>query len=152
MNADYMSRNAFETARLRSLRSLSDEELGQEPDEGWTLSMILGHVGYMEIRGVGAIAAWKQYGLRLELWVSAEHVVNDLRADFWKAIPPRASLEQCIKAAETMDDLVANLTASEAAQVAAQRPRVLERAIHRGEHLAEIERMLGRTIEPAPSK
>ena len=70
-------------------------------------------------------------------------MVNDARLPVWREQPPREALEQAIRTAEVLDRIVADLSPAEAEAVAAQRYRVLDRSLHRSEHLDEIDRVLG---------
>lgn len=142
VDASYNERNREQTARLKSLRRLSDEELSLPVGEHWTVGVALAHIQYWDVRGLGAIEAWRRHGVPLVLWRNREAAVNDLRLDLWRVIPPRDALEQAIVTAEAIDRLIGELTPAEAEVVAAQRYPVLERALHRDGHLTEIEQVL----------
>ena len=60
-----------------------------------------------------------------------------------REFPPREALEHAIKTAEVLDGIVAELGPAEAEAVAAQRYRVLDRSLHRCQHLDEVDRALG---------
>ncbi len=106
------------------------------------MGVALAHIGYWDGRALGALETWRRHGFRLELWGSDEQAVNDMRLAFWKAIPPRDALEQAIGVAEALDRVIRDLSAVEVETVAAQRYRVLERAIHRVAHLDEVQRAI----------
>ncbi len=152
MDRAYVERNRAQTERLKGLRRLSYVELGHPVGEHWTVAVALAHLGYWDGRALGAIEAWRRYGTRLEFWGGVETVVqgirldeavvNDLRLGVWRTIPPRDALEQAIRAAEALDQVVADPTPAEAEVVASQRYRVLDRSLHRSEHLDEIEQAL----------
>jgi hypothetical protein len=138
-DTSYNERNRQQTERLKSLRVLTDKQLSMPVGEHWTVAVALAHIQYWDGRGLGAIEAWKRYGVPLVLWQNREAAVNDLRLHLWLAIPPREALEDAIMTAEAMDRVIAALTPAEAEVVASQRYRVLERALHRNDHLTEIE-------------
>jgi hypothetical protein len=142
LDTAYNERNRVQTGRLKALRRLSDEELGRAVGEHWTVAVALAHIQYWDGRAVGALEAWRRHGILLTLWSDSEAVVNDLRLPFWRALVPRAALEQAITTAEVLDRIVADLRPDEAEAVAAQRYRVLDRSLHRSEHLNEIDRAL----------
>ena len=73
--------------------------------------------------------------------------MNDVRLPFWRELAPREALEQAIKTAEALDRIVADLSPAEAEAVAAQRYRVLDRSLHRSEHLDEVDRALGIQVD-----
>ncbi len=143
MDRSYNDRNRAQTERLKDLRRLSDEDLGRPVGEHWTVAVALAHIQYWDGRAVGALEAWRRHGLPLTLWINSEAVVNDLRLPFWREVPPREALEQAIKTSEILDRMVEDLTPAEAEAVAAQRYRVLDRSLHRSQHLDEVDRALG---------
>jgi hypothetical protein len=142
VDASYNERNRVQTERLKALRRLSDEELGRAVGAHWTVGVALAHIQYWDGRAVGALEAWRRHGILLTLWIDSEAVVNDLRLPFWLAQVPRTALEQAITTAEVLDRIVADLSPDEAEAVATQRYRVVDRSLHRSQHLDEIERAL----------
>jgi hypothetical protein len=141
MDRSYIERNRRQTLRLQALTACSDEQPAQPLGEHWTVGVALAHLGYWDLRGVGALEAWRRHGLPLVFWRGPEGV-NDARLPVWRAMAPREALDQAIRIAEALDALIASLSDAEAAVVAAQYERMLERGRHRGEHLAEIEHAL----------
>lgn len=144
MERSHNERNHEQTERLKALRRLSDDDLARPLGEHWTIGVALAHIGYLDGRAVGAIEAWRQHGIRLELWSDPEIVINDLRLPFWQVVPPRQALEDAIRAAEALDEIIAGLSPAEEAAVRAERARVIERYRHRSSHLDEIEAELAR--------
>jgi hypothetical protein len=139
MDASYNERNRVQTQRLKGLRRLSDEELRRPVGQHWTVAIALAHMQYWDGRAVGAIEAWRRHGLPLTLWTNDEAVVNDMRLPLWRGLAPREALEQAIETAEVLDRVVQDLSPAEAEAVAAERYRVLDRSLHRSEHLDEID-------------
>ncbi len=142
MDSSYNQRNRLQTRRLKVLRSLTDEDLLRPVGEHWTVGIALAHIQYWDGRAAGAIEAWRHHGLPLTLWTDGEGVVNDVRLPVWGECAPREALEQAIKTAEVLDRIVEDLSPEEAEAVAAQRYRVLDRSMHRAEHLGDIEAAL----------
>ena len=142
MDTSYNERNRLQTQRLKKLRRLSDEDLRHPVGEHWTVGVALAHIQYWDGRAVGALEAWRRHGLPLTLWINGENVVNDVRLPVWRELAPRQALEQAIDTAEVLDRVVEDLSPGEAEAVAAQRPRVLDRSLHRSEHLGEVRRAL----------
>ena len=77
--------------------------------------------------------------------------MNDVLLPVWGECAPREALEQAIRTAEVLDLIVEDLSPEEAEVVSAQRYRVLDRSMHRSEHLDEIESALGKRLEPEGS-
>jgi hypothetical protein len=150
MDTSYNNRNRVQTQRLKDLRRLSDEELRRPVGEHWTVAVTFAHIQYWDGRAVGALEAWRRHGLPLTLWTNDEAVVNDIRLPYWREVPPREALEHAIKTADALDRIVAELSPTEAEVVAAQRFRVLDRSLHRSQHLDEVDRALSiQTAGPA---
>lgn len=141
MDRSYIERNQTQTARLRALTACTDTQLAQPLGDHWTVGAALAHLGYWDLRGIGALEAWRRYDLPLVFWRGPEGV-NDARLPIWRAMAPREALEQTIRIAEALDALVAGLSDAEAAVVAARYERMLERGRHRNDHLTEIEQAL----------
>ncbi len=126
--------------RLRALADLSDEALRRPVDEGWTVAAKLAHLAYWEGRQVGVLEAWRRHGIAPAWWTAEEaHAVNAARLPLWLAQPPQAALAQALVAAEVLDRVMAELPSELVAQLPWRRQ---EPALHRGEHLDEIERAL----------
>lgn len=126
--------------RLRALADVSDEALCQLVDGEWTVAAKLAHLAFWEARQVGALEAWRRHGLVPIWWTADEaHAVNAVRLPGWRALPPRVALAQALAAAEALDRVMAELPGELLAQLPWRRQ---EPALHRGEHLDEIERAL----------
>jgi hypothetical protein len=70
--------------------------------------------------------------------------INDAVYALSQAIPPRAALKLAMDAAETVDSLVEQLTPDQVAALeSAGLGRMVNRSLHRREHLDQIERALG---------
>ena len=69
--------------------------------------------------------------------------MNDVRLPLWGDLEPREALQQAIETAEVLDRIVENLSPTEAGIVSAQRYRVLDRSLHRSEHLDEVDGAIG---------
>jgi len=59
----------------------------------------------------------------------------------WTVIPPRIAVEECLTAAEAIDRFVASLgTEAISELIHAGRERLVDRSLHRRDHLETIER------------
>ena len=143
MDTGYNERNREQTRRLKALRRLCEEDLRCPVGEHWTVGIALAHIQYWDGRAVGALEAWRRHNLPLTLWTNGEGEVNDVRLPVWREMAPDEALEQAIVTAEVLDWIVENLSSTEAEVVSAQRYRVLDRSLHRSEHLDEVDRALG---------
>jgi hypothetical protein len=126
--------------QLRVLAGMSDTALRRPVDERWTVAAKLAHLAYWEGRQVGALEAWRRHGITPVWWTVEEaHVVNALRLPLWLAIQPKIAAEQALRAVEALDQVMTELSGELLAHLPWQWQ---EPALHRGEHLDEIERAL----------
>jgi hypothetical protein len=67
-------------------------------------------------------------------------LINDASLQQWTAIPPRTSVQDCLTAAVELDSLIESLEAEVVLEVVQERrERLVDRSLHRGEHLNTIE-------------
>jgi hypothetical protein len=142
VDTSYNERNRQQTTRLEALRRLSDDDLSRPIGNHWTVGVALAHMTYWDARALGTVEAWRRYGVPLIGWTDEWGAVNNARLPIWRETPPRQALEEAITTAVALDGVIADLNPDEAEEVARVRYRILERALHRAEHLDEIEQAL----------
>ena len=145
VDTSYQERNRQQRERLSALvRRLSDEELARPIGDGaWTVAATLAHLAYWDMRGLGALEAAVRHGLPLWFWDAADaDAVNQAWTPKWRALPPREAAALAVQAAEAIDSVVEQLPETLIPTVARERYRILERALHRVEHLDAIEQAL----------
>ncbi len=132
-----------ERQRLETLvQRLTDAELGTALTDGWTVAAVLAHLAFWDRRAANLVERWLRQGIgRSDADVDA---INDAAKAQWLALPPRVAAQQAVDAARAADaaldaapDLVEQI-------VAIGYPINPSRAVHRREHLDEIERSLAR--------
>jgi hypothetical protein len=144
---DVADRNRRAAERLRELGDrLADEELARTIDDAWTAAALFAHVAFWD-RFV--LERWRLAAARGEATPAALDDdlldrVNDASLPQWLAIPPRAAVAQCLEAAALVDDHVAGLAADVVEALAREgRERLVDRSLHRGDHIATIESVFG---------
>jgi hypothetical protein len=146
VDRSYVAGNDIERARLRALVTRSsDADLARAMPAGWTVAAVLGHLAFWDQRILTLIEAWER-GVPPPL-EREEDVdwVNDAGKPLLLALPPRKAAEVAVTIAEAVDRRVAALPEDLVAKnAAAGSPLNLSRAVHRKEHLDEIERVLTR--------
>ena len=136
-----------ERARLRALVArLSDAELAHPMPDGWTVAAVLAHAAYWDARAIYWMDKWGPDG---EPTASADEdadAANDAAKPLCLALRPRDAAELALRVAEEADGKVKTLSDGMLAKIAAkgEPPFNLSRAIHRKEHLDEIEAALRR--------
>ena len=145
----YVASNDTSRARLRALVGrLSDADLARPMPAGWTVASVLAHLAFWDQRILALIATWEQADLagvpRLENEADV-HWINDATKPLFLALAPRRAAEVTLAIAEATDGKVAALPDAFVAKNAEiGGPITLDRALHRVEHLDEIDAALGR--------
>ena len=137
------SQDTRERQRLEALvQRLSDAELTRQIDDGWTVAAVLAHLAFWDRRAAVLVERWRRMGV--ERSEADADAINDAAKAQWLALPPRVAAEQAVEAARAIDaaldaapDLVEHIVRSGP-------PVNVSRAVHRREHLDQIERALAR--------
>jgi hypothetical protein len=135
-----------ERARLRSLVTrLSDDELRRSMPAGWTVAAVLAHVGFWDARAIYWLDKWGPAGEPTTYEPENTEAVNESAKPLCLALPPRIAAHLALRLAEEADGKVRALSDAMLAKIRAKGspPFNLSRAIHRKEHLDDIERALG---------
>jgi hypothetical protein len=142
MASSYMAQNIAERERLRALVArLNDHDLERPVGEGWTVTTVLVHLAFWDRHRLFALKRWLHEG---QLPSSGEpDAINAAVAALSKAIPPREAALLAVEAAEAIDYELEQLSPDqEAALEAAGMTRLLNRSLHRHEHIDQIEAAL----------
>jgi hypothetical protein len=136
-------RNRTSADRLRGIgERLSDEELARAIDRPWTASGLFAHIAFWD-RFV--LERWKlaaERGDRAPVSVDDAFMerINDASLDQWMSIPPRAAVEQCLAGAAEVDAYLRGIDDEIREELIAEgRRRLVDRSIHRGDHLGTLE-------------
>ena len=146
MDRTYVAENDAERERLRSLVTrLSDDDLRRPMPGGWTVAAVLAHIGFWDARAIFWLDKWGR-GVEPSTY-EAENVdaANDPAEPLCLALRPRDAAQLALRLAEEADGQVAALSDAILAKIRAtgSPPFNLSRAIHRKEHLDDIERASG---------
>lgn len=137
----FIELNRTSTNRIRLLANkLSDEELQYRVGQHWTVAVALVHLAFWDRRVLNVLDVTEQSG---ELYTpEVDIVVNDISLPFWAAISPRQAVTLCIETAEALDARPENLSPELLDKVYAYNKRWVIRALHRNEHLDEVDTAL----------
>ena len=133
--------------RLESLvASLDDETLRRPLGDGRTVATILGHMAFWDQRTLILLRRWLT-GNAVPSTSDQEpedpHWLNDAIHAFHLLIPPRQLAHFALSTAREVDGLVEAVPSNLVRAIqAAGNPIGLNRGLHRGEHLDEIESLL----------
>jgi len=135
------NRSSFE--RLREIGSgLSDAELVRPIDAPWTAAALFAHMAFWD-RSV--LERWRLAAERGDRTPMPEDNavmdrINDASLRQWLAIPARIAVEKFIAAAAESEELISRLDDTIVSEVVVEgRERLVDRSLHRGEHLRTIE-------------
>ena len=134
--------NTASRLRLETFAAhLSDEDLARTNPHGWTVAALLAHLAFWDQRMVVLLRRWKAHGV--DLSPADPDMINDALLPLCLALDPRKAVELCLSSAREADAEIAATSpelykAIEAAPVHFR----FNRALHRNNHLNEIEKLL----------
>jgi hypothetical protein len=136
-------RNRSSLDRFRAIGSaLSDTELDRTIDAPWTASALFAHMAFWD-RFV--LERWRlaaKQGDRTPMPVDDGVMdrINDASLRQWLAIPARVAVEEFLAAASEVDELISRLDGAIVSDLVTEgRERLVDRSIHRGDHLRTLE-------------
>ncbi|HEX9269732.1 MAG TPA: DinB family protein [Candidatus Limnocylindria bacterium] len=147
---DHRAANDASRERMRTaIGRIGGDGLRREVPGGWTAAALLAHLGFWDRL---TLARWKQrLGSGPPLMTLDDRladVLNDAGLPAWRALEPEEAVRQALEAAEAVDALVAGLPGALVSEAHAQgASRLVDRSLHRGEHLAQLERPIGSPAE-----
>lgn len=134
-----------ERARLRALvTGSSDADLSRPMPAGWTVAAVLAHIAFWDARAIFWLDRWARGVAPSAHEPENVEAVNESAKPLCLALPPRVAAELALRLAEEADAKVRALSDETLAKARATGgpPFNLSRAIHRREHLDDIERAL----------
>ena len=142
---DYVRRNDAMRARLVALAArATDADLARPMPDGWTVAAVLLHCAFWDERIVVLLDRWQREGATPPPETEDDvRWINDASKPLMLAMPVRRAAELAIETAERSDRTVAALSEDFISRNNVSDHLNLSRSEHRGEHLDEIERVLG---------
>jgi hypothetical protein len=141
MDLELRNRRALD--RLRSAaNALSDGELCEPIDPPWTAAGLFAHLAFWERFTHGRWIEARDSGSAIPIPFEdlAMELVNRAGLPGWLATSPRDAVEQCLAAGSEIDTFIGSLQPEIVSRVLEEgRPRLVDRSIHRSEHLGTIE-------------
>jgi hypothetical protein len=131
--------------RLRRLVArLTDEQLATPLGGNWTVAVALAHMAFWDRRVVAQVERWERESRGPEPRDQIDSVViNDASLAQWRALSPRAAANEALAAAAAADEALERIDPRVIEQIAQDGPFGLPRAVHRAEHLDQIDRVVG---------
>ena len=143
MTFPFLQENTASRRRLESLvRRLSDEDLARSTPHGWTVAALLAHLAFWDQRALVLLRRWKAQGVDASP-VDAD-AMNDALKPLCLALDPRTAVELCLSSAQAVDAELETITSDLVEQIESSPTHFrFSRALHRNDHLNEIEFLLG---------
>jgi hypothetical protein len=144
MDRSYVVENDAERARLQTMVArLTDADMARAMSEGWTVGVGLMHLAFWDGLSLSKFEEWERTGtVQIPPMRDMVDGINDAMLPWWRTIVPVQVRHEVIAAAEAVDRKAETLPAPIVEAILAVRPRSLARAIHRRQHLDQIERAL----------
>jgi 7-keto-8-aminopelargonate synthetase-like enzyme len=142
----YSQQNAESRRKLESLvRRLTDTDLALSTDYGWTISALLAHLAFWDERMSAILQRWQEHGFDASP-VDPEAVNEGLKA-ICHALEPRVAADLALASAEKLDAEFDALSDDFVKQIedhiqATNTQFRMNRSLHRGGHLDDIEALL----------
>jgi uncharacterized damage-inducible protein DinB len=138
LDRSFVEQNRASTNRIRALAArLTDEELQRPVGEHWTVAITLAHLAFWDRRVLYVLDATEREGKLSAPQIDV--VTNDIALPLWAAIPPRRSAQIAVETAEALDKRLEDFPPPLLEEIYAFNKRWIVRALHRNEHLDEID-------------
>ena len=140
-NKNIFQSNRRSTERMRQIiHSLSEKELSQTIGNNWTISITLAHLAFWDQRVIHVIElAKKNTVLNAPLF---DDQLNDILTPILGAISPPEAVRMAINIADELDEMLEECSPEFIEQLLKKNNRLVERSLHRNNHLDEIESMV----------
>ena len=141
MDRSFVERNRASRERIGTLASsLSDAQLQHPVGQHWTVAITLAHLAFWDRRAMYVLDMSQRDG---KLFIPEIDIfVNDLSLPLWAAIPPRDATRIAIDTAEEVDRRLEGFPQALLEEIYNYNQRWIVRALHRNEHLDEVDAAL----------
>jgi hypothetical protein len=144
LDRSFVEHNRASTNRLRDLVArLSEADMQRSVGEHWTVGIALAHLAFWDGRVMYVLDMTERDG---KLFVpridAAVNEVNDISLPLWAAIPPLEAARVALETATSLDQRLEDFPPELLAEVYEHNRRWVVRALHRNEHLDEVEAAL----------
>jgi len=141
LDHSYIEQNRLSTQRIRTLvASLNDEQMLHPVGEHWTVAIVLAHLAFWDRRVLYVLDKTEQDG---KLFIPVIDIfVNDLSLPLWAAIPPRQAARIAIETSVECDRRLETFPSALLDEIYTYNKRWVVRALHRNEHLNDVDRAL----------
>jgi hypothetical protein len=141
LDPSYKDLNRASSERIKKLAvSLTDEEMQTRVGEHWTVAIALAHLAFWDRRVMYVLDMTAKDG---KLFIPEINIfVNDLSLPLWAVIPSREAARIAIETAEDLDKRLEVYPQELLEEIYNYNKRWVIRALHRNEHLDEVDAAL----------
>lgn len=141
MDRSFVEQNKASTKRLKKLvKNLTGKDMRRKAGADWTVAVTLAHLAFWD-RRVQFVLDRTEHDGKLSP-VEIDVVVNDLLLPTWELIAGKDAAELAVETAEALDKRLESFPPDLLEQVNAHNPRWVNRALHRNEHLDDVDAAL----------
>jgi len=143
LDPNYNQLNRESTNRIKNLAAnLNDEQMQTRVGEHWTVAIAFVHLAFWDRRVLATLEETAKNG-KLSV-VEVETVVNDLSLPLWAVVPAKEAIKLAIESAQELDSQLEKFPKDLLEEMYEHNKRLVVRALHRNEHLDEVEEALRR--------
>ncbi len=141
MDRSFVESNRAATGHIRRVAaSITDAQMMLPVGPDWTVAITLAHLAFWDRRVQLVLDGTERDGKLFAVEVNV--LVNDVLLPTWAAVPGREAARLAVETAEALDRRLENFSPALLEQVYAHNQRWVLRALHREEHLAEVDKAL----------
>lgn len=141
LDPNYNQLNRESTERIKRIASsLTDDQFQTRVGEHWTVAIAFVHLAFWDRRVLASLEQTAKNG-KLSV-VEVETVVNDLSQPLWATVPAKEAVKLAIESAEALDNQLEKFPKDLLEEMYEHNKRLVVRALHRNEHLDEVEMAL----------
>ena len=139
-------KNRASTERLKNIAlGMSKEELNQTLKNNWPVYITLAHIAFWDMRVIHVIELAKKN--HAVVAPAFDIQLNDIMTPLLRVIPPEAAVDLAIKTAGALDVMLEACPMELIHQLMNVNPRLIDRSLHRNNHLDSIEAVYGKRKE-----
>ncbi len=141
MDNSFIEQNKASRKRLKKLvKGLSKKDMGRKVGADWTVAVALAHIAFWDRRVQFVLDKTEAAG-KLEA-IEFDTVLNDVMLPTWELVPGKEAATLAIETASELDKRLETFPPELLEQVHAHNSRWVVRALHRNEHLDEVDKAL----------
>ncbi len=141
VDRSFVELNRASTQRIRALISqLHEPQMMQRIGEHWTVAITLAHLAFWDRRVLFVLERTEREGKLSP--IELDITLNDLSLPLWAAIPPDEAARLAIETSEALDARLEKFPPALLEEIYKYNQRWVVRALHRGEHLDEVDKAL----------